>query len=372
MSCSPSRAVSLAIACLCAAPLSSQVKKVVPPEYAGFEAGSRFAFPFAKTSAQMQILTDGKLVSNGPGFLAAIGFRPDKPLTTTAGYTKKYRVTLYPTAVVPAAMTTNPVTNIGSAKGTVVFDGSLSVPTVPAQLTAPARSFALRIPANALYPFDGATKNLLVHLETRDMSAVSKWYPDAVSRGNPGIRAEKSVVGLGCSYSPSGAGSYSLRMSIGSAAYLGGSLDVTLKRSPSTTPIGTWPTAVLGLDASITRPGYPMDMTRNGMPGCNLFIAAPYTWFVGEQSSGAYPAVNLSIPNLPGLAGTAFFAQALGASPGGSLVGSVLTDAWQVVLAPNPPSASRVEAVYESNGRWLGAFGTIDLFPVVEYDGILR
>lgn len=366
-------ATCIALAAALAAGLSpAQIKKVVPAEYQNFEANSRYAFPFAKSVSQMQILTAGSLVSNGAGILASFGFRPDKPLAATTGYQKSYRVTLYPSTVSPAAMTTNPTTNIGSAKGTVVFQAMLNVANVAAQLTAPAKTFALRIPATPPYPFDGSKANLLIHLETRDANPVTKWYPDAVSRGNPSIRAESTVVGLGCSFSSPTGGAYAMGLSVGSSSYLGGTLAVTVKRSPSTTPIGTWKTAILGLDATLARPGFPVDLGVLSMPNCRLYIDPLITWMLPEQSSGSYAPLSVPIPNLPSLVGNGFFVQALGGGNGPGLTGSVVTDARQVMLAPNPPAASSVEAIYNSNNRWLGAFGTIDLFPVIEYDGVLQ
>jgi hypothetical protein len=365
-------ATAIALTLTAAGALRSQITKVVPPEYANHEANSRYAFPFAKTDTQMQILTEGKLISNGPGELSSFAFRHDKPLTATAGYKKNYRVTLYPTTVTPAAMITDPNTNIGSAQGTVVFQALLDVPSVAMQLTAPASSFALRVPTTPPYPFDGTSANLLIHLETMDSNPVTSWYPDAVSRGNPAIRSESSVVGLGCSYSPTSGGPYAMTLSVGSATYLGGTLVVTPKRSPSTTPIGTWKHAILGLDASISRPGFPVDLTFLAMPGCRLFIDPMVTWGLPELASGDYTPLTLNIPNIPALTGNAFFLQALGAGNGPGLTGSVVTDTTQVMLAPNPPAASIVEAIYYSGTSWFGAFPTLDLFPVIQYDGVLR
>jgi hypothetical protein len=337
--------------------------RVLPAAYRNVEGSSRNTYPFGRADAQVQILADGPTLSSSQGFVSAIAFRADGyPPQSYTGYQKAYKLTVYPTTVTAAAMTTDPVANRGSSTGTVAFQAPLNVPTSTPPATLP-RPFALRLAFTAPFPFHGGQSNLLLHVETADTLAPPSWTLDAVSIRTSSAEGANGVVADGC------ANAQNQRLSIAvdrPAAILGGSLKLTL----TSTQAGAFPTAVTFLGFTNQLPWLPLDLAFAGMAGCSLNVE-PFTSQVVQESSGAYPPVAWPIPADPVLTDLPLYTQSLGwAQPPSTLLNSVTSEAEVTVVGPATAPIARLQSIFyvASTARWSMSSG-VAYAPVVLCEG---
>lgn len=356
--------------CGLTASLSAQATRYVPATHVNVEGNSTNTYPFGRATGGLQILIDGKnLTSTSAGLVMAASFRSNGILpgsSTASGYTKAYLVTCWNTAVPASAMTNLPASNAGSAVPTVVFNSGLNLPSVAVGTVLP-EPFSVRIPFSLSYPFDGATKNLLMQVETADaVVPPSTWAVDSISTNKSVIGGLQAKIGTLCTYS-----SQQLKMTLGNTqaqtAVPGGSISYTL----TSTSTGSWPTVIAILGATNASPGFPIDLTPFAMPGCSLHVDPVATQTVLEGVTG-YPGVSWPIPSLPTLQGGSVYVQNLGLNTLTSLVGAVTTDAFAVTLG-NASSAAAVSAqsIFSSNlTTW--SIGTLGAYhPILKFEGVL-
>ncbi|MHC4079150.1 MAG: hypothetical protein ACYST0_12000, partial [Planctomycetota bacterium] len=277
----------LTTAILLAASLHAQTFKVIPPSYTNLEGNSTHTYPYGRQTTEQQILINGSMISKATALIRGLNVRPNQTDKGYPAYQKKYTLTVYSTSVTAAKMTTDPAANIGTAKGTEVFNATLSLPAVSPRRVWPA-PFVTKWPFKTVYTFPASTSNFLAHIKTNDLTtpptSPARWAQDAISLRDTSLAGEKAKVGTRCTL---GNGNY-LGITVGTKHYVGGQVSITLKLAGGA-PAGTWPTAILGLGATVKKPGFPIDLGAAGMPNCFLLVDPLLAYFY-KESGGTYPA----------------------------------------------------------------------------------
>jgi hypothetical protein len=349
--------------------LPAQNLKVIPSAYAGLEGNSSNTYPFGRQIAELQILIDGFQISKSLAVMRSLNLRPDETTTGYPAYSKQYTLTLFPTTVTAATMTIDPNANAGTARGTQVFAGLMNLAAQAPRTVWPA-GFDIKFPFQSTYTLDASKSNLLAHIRTNDQvtppTSPGRWALDGIFFSDTSLGNEKAKIGYRCQDSNGGY----LNLTAGTGLNVGGSLSLTLALGGGATA-GTWPTAILGLGVTTRSPGFPLDLSGLGMPGCILIVDPVLAPFLNE-SGGTYPAFTPAVPNNNSLHGAVFLAQALGATKNG-LLGGVVTDAWQLRIGPAQAQTHTIQSIFmlasTSGNRWsispTGAY-----CPVVQLDGV--
>ncbi|MHC4514774.1 MAG: hypothetical protein ACYS5W_13860, partial [Planctomycetota bacterium] len=275
----------LTTAVLLAASLHAQTFKVIPPSYTNLEGNSTHTYPYGRQTTEQQILINGSMISKATALIRGLNVRPNQTDKGYPAYQKKYTLTVVsPRRVWPAP-------------------------------------FVTKWPFKTVYTFPASTSNFLAHIKTNDLTtpptSPARWAQDAISLRDTSLAGEKAKVGTRCTL---GNGNY-LGITVGTKHYVGGQVSITLKLAGGA-PAGTWPTAILGLGATVKKPGFPIDLGAAGMPNCFLLVDPLLAYFY-KESGGTYPAFSPNVPNDNKLFGAVFFAQGLGATKNG-LVGGVV------------------------------------------------
>jgi hypothetical protein len=350
--------------CLLAVPFMASVdaqQKVLPGGMDFVEGPLVYTYPFGRATAAIQLLYDADQVTLQQGVVLGMHLRQSRVTATQLypSYTKNYQVTAYTVAASAASMAADPAINIGSATGTVVFQGPLTLPAVTNVTTFPA-PFGIHIPFSVPYAFDGSTGNLLLVLETADTAAVptGSYRIDAVlfnTGTTTGIAA--NLDDLGCTVAGK-----SLLMAINAApAVVGGSIDQTMTSSAT----GAFPVVLAALSLGIQ----PISLAVFGMPGCTSWLAPFEMQFAFENSGGGYPTVTWALPLDPGIEGLPLAGQALGIAPTGLLSDSVTSNGVAVRIGRNGPPIVKANMSFRAAGAW-SMGGTGAFLAVVALDGV--
>lgn len=348
---------TLLLLLVAAAPATAQQTLVLPRGMDHVEGPSVFTYPFGRVDAALQFLADADQVTLGLGVITGMRFRISQQSTSTAAYTKNYRVTAYTVTTNAANMAGDPAVNIGGAPGTVVFQGPLNLPAAGPLSVAPA-PFQIHLPFTAPYVFNGTQGNLLLLMETTDQGPVPGTYRiDAVLFRNnrtEGIVADIDTVG--CS-----AGGASLALAADPArAVVGGALDLTLTSSAP----GAFPAALVAL--AVTRA--QQDLGVFGMPGCTGWVG-PFAFLILLESGGAYPQALFTVPANPVLEGLAVFTQVLGLPPAGTLQGAVTSNGLAIRLGHQQAPSVHNQCAFRSTASW-ALSGAGEFVPVIQLEGI--
>lgn len=340
-----------------AAALPAQQTKTVPSGMANVEAGSLLTYPFGRVDAKLQLLIDADQITLGLGVLTGVGFRQNNVTASqvTAAYTKNYMVTAYQVLTPAASMVTDPVTNIGSATGTVVFNGPLNIPAQAPTTTWPA-PFGIQIPFNQPLAFDGSQGNLLLLIETTDQGAVSGTFRlDSQTFRVANIEGiVGDIDGSGCVANGS-----SLALSTTATTAV---LGTTMQQSLATTGSFGAAIAMLGLLRQ------DFDLSAVGMPGCWSRING----FVTQFAVGNPAPVQWTIPMMPVLEGMPVFTQAFGFGSNGTLAASVTSNAQAIRIGSNANPTSHADCAYyvATTAGWFKSGAGIFSVPVTELQGV--
>jgi hypothetical protein len=348
---------SLLLAACVGATLSAQQTKVIPAGMDYVEGPTVFSYPFGRQDAAIQLLVDADRLTLGQGVITGIRFRGSQQTQSTAGYTKPYVVTAYTVSTSAAAMQTDPLANIGSATGTVVFQGPLTLPPVGPLTLAPG-PFAIQIPFSIPYVFDGSQGNLLLLIETTDQAPVPGLYRiDAVQFRNNVVEGLVAAVDAqGCVVG----GQFLTSATSAASAIVGGQVATTL----TATPAGAFP-VVLAL-LSFARAD--QDLSLFGMPsGCTGRVGA--FAFQLLLANPSLPAAAWSVPASPIFIGAAVVTQSLGLPPNNSLAGAVASNAEAIRIGPATlPTIHEMAAFRSTTGWFMGQAG--EFVPVVQFEGV--
>jgi hypothetical protein len=350
--------------CLLAIPLAAPVdaqQKVVPGGMDFVEGPLVYTYPFGRATAAIQLLYDADQITVQQGVVLGMHLRQSRVTASQLypSYTKNYQVTAYTVATSAAAMSADPVNNIGAAVGTVVFQGPLTLPAVTVVTTFPA-PFSIHIPFSVPYAFDGSTGNLLLVLETADTAAVptGSYRIDAVlfnSGQTTGIVA--NLDDQGCTV----AGKSLLLATNATQVVVGGSFDQTLTSSAT----GAFPVVMAALSLGVQ----PTDLAGFGMPGCTSWLAPFALQFAFENSGGGYPTVVWALPADPGIEGLALAGQALGIAPSGQLSDSVTSNGVAARIGRNGAPLVKCNMSFRAAAGW-SMGGTGAFLAVVALDGV--
>jgi hypothetical protein len=338
--------------------LPAQQTTVVPRGMADIEGSLVLTYPFGRADGAIQVLADADQVTLGQGLLTGIAFRQSQVTATQtyAAYSKNYRVTVYTVATTAATMVADLAVNVGSATGTVVFQGQLNVPAVAPTVLQPA-PFALQIPFSPPYVFDGSQGNLLLLVETADTAAV----PSGSYRLDAEVFRTANIEGLVAAIDPAGCvvqGSSLTLAATASTAIVGGGLTTNLTASSA-----AFPAALLGL--SLVR--QDTDLSVFGMTGCTSYIGG----FAFQVVLGgpAYPTVTWNVPPRPALEGLPLFTQALGIAASGQLPDSAVSNALAIRIGSATNPTPHASSAFRAGGNWSkGAAG--DYLPIVQLQGV--
>jgi hypothetical protein len=178
MLCHRSLPAFLLLACL-PSMLPAQTR-VVPAFAATTEGNSTHAYPLSYTGVRMQILLEGKDVSPAPISLASVALRGDGGTQSYSASTLSPTLTLYTVPGTAATMSTTWTTNIGSATGTVVFQGPLAVPAFTPAYPTP-NPFSVVVRFSRPFVFVPTQGSLLLEWLDATTYVFSRWNADAVS-----------------------------------------------------------------------------------------------------------------------------------------------------------------------------------------------
>lgn len=352
--------LSLLAAPLLLAPAEAQ-SKVLPPGMAVVEGPLVYTYPFGRQTGAIQLLYDADQLTTQQGVIFGMRFRQSQITSsqTYPSYTKNYQVTAYTVPTMAASMAADPTPNIGSAVGTVVFSGPLTLPAVTLVTTYPA-PFNIHIPFQVPYLYDGSQGNLLLLVETADTATVpsGSYRLDAVNfRNNQVTGLSANLDDVGCS-----AQGGSLALTTNAAtAIVGGSIDQTF----SSTLTGAFPVVMSGLSFAVQ----PVDLAIYGMPGCTSWMGPFASRFILENPSGGYPTLSWTLPNAAWIEGIALVGQGLGLAANGSLTDSVTSNGVATRIGSSSFPVVHMDMSFRGTGSWAkGATGTT--IVIVEFDGI--
>jgi hypothetical protein len=348
-------------AALLAALLPAQQHKVVPPGMDNVEGPSVYTYPFGRVDAGMYILCDADQVTTAPGIVTGLSFRASQQTTSTAGYTKPYRVTAFTVAANAAAMTAlgtpfDPNNVVAGAVGTVVFQGPLTLPPVGPLAVAPA-AFNISIPFAVPFVFDGSQGNLLLLIETVDTTAVTGTYRvDAVQFRSTVIEGIAAAIDAGgCA-----AGGATLTIATADASVVVGSaIDTTV--TASTAGAFSLAFGALGLDRA------DLDLSPLGLPGCTSRLGTNFVLQALVPAGGGFPHALWTIPASPAYVGTQLFTQAIAVPAAGA--GIAVSNAQALRLGSNALPVIRAQSAFRVGTQWFQS--TVGgLMPVVQLDGV--
>lgn len=357
------RTLSLVPLALLAGLLPAQTAKVIPAPWATVEGNSRSTYPFGRQDAAIQVLTDAPQVTTATAILMGLSFRADGwPDNTYSGYQKAHKVTAYTTPTTAAGMSKDPIANRGgpTSPGTVLFDGNLSLPNSAPPAVLP-RPWSVRFAFTSVYTYDSTKGNLLLEVATNDTTTPpGNWTIDAVNIRTTGtIEGQRQQVSAGCS---GGGSTLTLKLADGK---IGGNLDIAFTSNTN----GAFPQLLAMVGASISDPGFPIDLTPAGMPGCTLDVNPIWTIPVLENATGGYPSLLFPISNSQTMVGLTAYVQALGWTTKPTLNSSAMTPAWSMTVGDSAPVVTSQMAFYvASTGMW--SLGAGQYVPVFRLEGV--
>lgn len=354
---------------LAATARSQTTYKIIPASHENLEGNSLSTYPLKYEDVAWQMLIDKAAIGKTQGLISGISFRPDGSGSTLSYPAKKLNVTImfYETATTPATMSKTFATNYGSTKGTVVFQGTVSLPATNVGYPLPA-TFSAKIPFPSLYTYLTSKGNLLIDwVETGVYSSVS-WNADAVniSSSTPGGLVNEIWENSSCANARGDQASLSISTS-GNGA-LGGPIAVKYTMKPAASNV--LDLMVLGVGASNLQWGaisLPLDLTPAGFASCAL--AVDLSILIPSTTT----PVSLTVPNSSSFNGVPLYFQGLAIdSKAPALVPT--SNAYQVLIQPNQLVQGVAQTVYATKPSTRGGVGFASphfYHPVIRLDGKL-
>jgi hypothetical protein len=347
--------------------LPSQLKMTIPSWAATLEGNSSSTYPLSYTQVRWDYLADSKALGRSVAQIKGFSFRIDSGSSFSVGTKKTLKpvITFYRVRTSPSTMSKTWTANIGTAKGTVVFNGTLNLPAATPALPSPAK-FSVRIPLKAPFILTVLRDNLLIDWQEKQPYVRTPWSADAAYIAKtPGSITSRIWENRSC-FNAGGDQAY---LSISrTTGVLGGSMDVRYTMKPA---------AGHNLDALLNWIGsnnlkwgaipLPLPLGFLGMPKCVLATDILLTQ-VGLTSPVKWP-----IPNNNALVGLTLYTQGMALDTKSSRM--VITDnAWAVRLLPNPPGPQPFQSLYRSRytNQTTGFMSSGFYAPVIQFDGLFR
>lgn len=319
---------------------SAGAQQVVVPDFAATREGnSIYAYPLSFNQARLQVLLEASELGT-LRIARNLAFRPDGGGTTNtyAATTLQASLTVYQVTTSAAGMRPAWASNIGSASGTTVFNGTLKLPAFVTQYPLP-NPFRVVIPFSAPFIYQPANGNLLLDWKATAASYLfSRYNIDGVSYPQtPGSLVTRVFRNTNCANRRGDKHAIALARSTGilgqsivvkstPKAAVGGKLDIEL--------------LILGGSNKLAFGNVPLPLyLGSAYPGCALSVD-PLLFL---------PTNPIPLPANPSLAGTHLYFQGFAAdSATGDFVLSA--DAWSLRVLDNPPKIRGFQSVFLS--KW--------------------
>ncbi len=343
--------------------------RVIPASHEKLEGNSLSTYPLKYQDVRWQMVIDKSAIAKTQAFLSGMSFRPDGSGTTKFYPSKKLALTivLYEVATTPKSMVKTWKTNIGTAKGTVVFKKTLVLPAFTVTYPLPA-GFSVKIPFSSLYTYKTAKGNLLIDWQETGTYSSVFWNADGMSYNTrvPSGLVNKIWENKACMNRRSDQAYLSISTS--GNGVLGGSILAKYTMKPSTG--SKLDLMLLGLGSSNRLWGatkLPLDLTPAGFNACALAVNLPIL------IPGLKSPISFSIPSSKAFSGLPIYFQGVAVDTTAALF--VLTyNAYQVVLRPNVLPTGMAQTVYAtkpSTRNGIGFMSPYFYFPVLRLDGKL-
>jgi len=343
--------------------------RVIPASHEKLEGNSLSTYPLKYEDVRWQMVIDKKAIAKTQAFLTSMSFRPDGSGSTKTYGTKKLNlaIVLYEVAATPATMSKTWKTNIGSAKGTVVFKKTLVLPAFSTSYPLPA-DFKVKVPFASTYTYKVANGNLLIDWQETSTYRSLSWSADAVNFNTktPSGLVNKIWEDKGC-MNARGDQAY-LSISTTGQGVLGGSIQVKYTMKPAAS--SNLDLMVLGLGASNRKWGsiqLPLDLKPAGLNGCSL--AVDLSVLIPAISS----PITLSIPSSKAFDGLPLYFQGMAVDSKAALLVPTY-NAYQVLIQPSYLPTGVAQSVYATKPSTRNGSGFMSpyfYYPVLRLDGKL-
>lgn len=329
-----------------AAPLFAQSFVVVPNGYEALEGTSAARTPLGWTSSRIQYLVDGSQLCPSVAVITNLRLRLDGGnFNVDAPVAKTFQATLdaYEVPIAPAAMSATFATNLGTAVGTPVFSGTLSVPAAARVLPYP-NPWTVDIVLTTPIVYTRANGNLLLDLVLTGGSG-DNWPADGFFVHGTEARGEATRIHAD-SACVSAAGSLSLDVpAVLGNGVVGGSLQVTHTVTPTPGAAVDFVIHMVSLENQQSG-GLPLPLPLGvlGAPACLLNLD-PQLLSLVPTASGS---MVWQLPNASSAIGVPLFTQAVGVDLlAGAFVPS--QQSWQVRIGDAVPPSGPAQMVHRSN-----------------------
>ncbi len=346
----------------------AQTSKVVPSWAAALEGNSSMTYPLSYTACRFQYLVEARAVMTKSAVLQGFAFRLDDGSSLAAGTQKTLqpKVVFYLVSTKAANVSTSWAANIGSAQGTTVFSGKLSLPAASRSFPAP-NPFTAVVPLVKPFVWTAGAGNLLIDWTEGQTYQFVRWSEDGVSYPkSAGSLVTRIWEDKTCSNSR---GDQAYILLSRTSNLIGGTIDVRFYLKPAST--GNLDLFLGWLGASHRSFGgipLPLSLAALGLGTCKLATDIQLT---GVATTAP---LRWSVPNLPALAGKTLFTQGMALdSKSGAFVTTY--NAFQLTFVPNPPPAQPYQSVFRSRyaGQTTGYMSPSFYYgPVVQFRGLFR
>ncbi|MEZ6036500.1 MAG: hypothetical protein R3F29_03395 [Planctomycetota bacterium] len=330
---------------LCTA-AAAQSLRVVPNGYESLEGTSAARSPLGWTSSRIQYLVDGAQLCQTTAVITALRLRLDGGnFNVDAPVAKSFQATIdaYEVPSTPHTMSSDWLTNIGSATPTNVFSGTLNVPAANRQWPYP-NPFTVDIQLSQPIVYQRANGNLMLDLTVTGGSG-DNWPADGFFFHATEARGEVTSIWDDAACTTS-SGSLSINVpQVQGNGVVGSTLEVQHTATPAAGASMPFVLHVLSIDNQQSG-GAPLPIALGA------FQAPACLWNVGLDLTSVVPGTATGqtwpLPVAPSVVGVAVFTQAVGlASPTSSFVPS--DNAYQIRIGSSVPAPGPAQMVHRSN-----------------------
>lgn len=311
--------------------------RTLPSIATSIEGNSTHAYPLSFSRARLQALYERSLVGS-VRVLRSIAFRPDGGGTSNsfAATTLQARLTLHQVPVNAAALSTQWQSNLGTSRGSTVFQGRLALPAFATRYPLP-NPFSIRVPFTTPFIVQVSGGNLLLDwINSASSSTFSHYNIDAIAYPtSPGSLVTRVFRNVACKNRRGDSLSIGMTRSTG---VLGQSITVTQRSQVGGN--GKLDVRLLLMGSNNRSFGalqLPLPLGPSH-PSCALAIDPLFV----------LPDAPIQLPNDARLAQTQLFFQGFAADSGtGDFVLSA--DAWTIRILENLPRGQGYQSVYRSS-----------------------
>lgn len=329
---------------LCVA-ASAQTQRVVPNGYESLEGTSAARTPFGWSSGRVQYLVDGDQLCQSTAVITSLRLRLDGGnFNVDAPVAKTFQATIdaYEVPITPDTMSSDWLTNIGSATANQVFSGTLQVPGASRQWPYP-NPFTIDIPLSQPLVYLRGNGNLMLDLVVTGGSG-DNWPADGFFFHATEARGEVTRIWdeSACS-TPAGSLSIDVPQTQGNGV-VGGTLQVDHTATPTAGVQVPFVLHTLSIDNQQVN-GQPLPVVLGALqaPSCQWNVGLDVTSLLNSSTGSQV----WQLPASPSAVGIAVYTQAIGLSSTSVLIPS--QEAFQIRVGSTVPAAGPAQMVHRSN-----------------------